>query len=119
MRSAQSLPELAPTIEVAVHRGDLDALAATWDALNDARHPGAAFRSWAWLSAWWKIFSAGREPFVLVAREGTEIVGLLPLCAGASPLGGRRLVFMGEGVVGSDYLGVVGNMDDEERLARA
>jgi CelD/BcsL family acetyltransferase involved in cellulose biosynthesis len=119
MRSAQSLPELPGPVEVAVHGGDLDALAATWDALVDVRHPGATFRSWAWVSAWWKIFSAGREPYVLVAREGATIVGLLPLCAAQSPLGGRRLVFMGEGVVGSDYLGIVGKLEDEERLAHA
>jgi CelD/BcsL family acetyltransferase involved in cellulose biosynthesis len=46
-------------------------------------------------------------------------VGLLPLCAERSPLGGRRLVFMGEGIVGSDYLGIVARAADEPRLARA
>jgi CelD/BcsL family acetyltransferase involved in cellulose biosynthesis len=119
MRSAHSLPELAPTLEVAVHRGDLDGLAAAWETLVDPTHPGAAFRSWAWTSAWWKSFSAGREPFVLVARENGAPVGLLPLCAERSPLGGRRLVFMGEGIVGSDYLGIVARAADEPRLARA
>ena len=119
MRSAQSLPELAPALEVAVHRGDLEALRPAWEALLDPAHPGAAFRSWAWISAWWNSFSTGREPFVLIAREGGAPVGLLPLCAERSPLGGRRLVFMGEGIVGSDYLGVVGRGADEERLARA
>ena len=119
MRSAQSLPELANSLEIAVHRGDLDVLAATWESLVDPNHPGAAFRSWAWTSAWWKSFSAGREPFVLLAREAGETVGLLPLCAERSPLGGRRLIFMGEGIVGSDYLGIVCRMADEERLARA
>ncbi|HEY1586954.1 MAG TPA: hypothetical protein VGH63_14770, partial [Polyangia bacterium] len=91
MRSAQSLPDLASNLEIAVHRGDLDALAAAWESLVDPMHPGAAFRSWAWTSAWWKSFSVGKEPFVLVAREAGETVGLLPLCAERSPLGGRRL----------------------------
>jgi len=119
MRSAQSLPELAPAIEVAAHRGDLEALAPAWDALVDPAHPGAAFRSWAWISAWWKSFSTGREPFVLVAREAGVPVGILPLCSERSPLGGRRLLFMGEGIVGSDYLGIACRRGDEERLARA
>jgi CelD/BcsL family acetyltransferase involved in cellulose biosynthesis len=119
MRSAQSLPDLASNLEIAVHRGDLDALAVTWESLVDPSHPGAAFRSWAWTSAWWKSFSVGKEPFVLVAREAGETVGLLPLCAERSPLGGRRLIFMGEGIVGSDYLGVVCRAGDEERLASA
>ncbi len=119
MRSAQSLPELAPPVEISVHRGDLTALAPTWEALVDLAHPGAAFRSWAWISAWWKSFSTGREPFVLVAQENGIPIGLLPLCAERSPLGGRRLVFCGEGIVGSDYLGVVCRAADEPRLARA
>jgi CelD/BcsL family acetyltransferase involved in cellulose biosynthesis len=119
MRSAQSLPELANHLEIDAHRGDLAALATIWEALVDPAHPGAAFRSWAWASAWWKTFSASREPFVLVARDGDTAIGLLPLCAERSPLGGRRLVFMGEGIVGSDYLGIVCRAADEERLARA
>ena len=41
MRSAQSLPELAPPVEVAAHRGDLEALAAAWDG---ARRPAAPWR---------------------------------------------------------------------------
>src|SRR3954449_7008484 len=98
MRSAQSLPELANTVEITAHRGDLDALAPIWETVIDPEHPGAAFRSWAWLSAWWKSFSIGREPFVLVAREGETVVGLLPLCSERSTLGGRRLIFMGEGI---------------------
>ena len=119
MRSAQSLPELTDPLEVSVHGGDLDGLAAAWDGLVDPAHPGAAFRSWAWISAWWKTFSAGREPFVLIAREGHEIVGVLPLFAEPSPLGGRRLAFMAEGIVGSDYLGIACRAGDEERLARS
>lgn len=119
MRTAKSLPELASPVEVVAHRGDLDALAPIWERLVDPAHPGAAFRSWAWLSAWWKSFSVDKELFVLVAREDGVAVGLLPLCAERSPLGGRRLVFMGEGIVGSDYLGLVCKMADEERLAYA
>ncbi len=119
MRSAQSLPDLAPAVEVTAHRGDLDALAADWEALVDPQHPGAAFRSWAWLSAWWNSFSVGREPFVLVARAGGRTVGILPLYAERTRLGGRRLAFLGEGIVGSDYLGIVCRRSDEDRLARA
>ena len=119
MRNAQPLPRLAENVEVTAHRGDLAALAASWQELVDPDHPGAAFRSWAWISAWWKSFSVGRQPFVLVARDGGAPIGLLPLCAERSPLGGRRLVLMGEGIVGSDYLGIVGRAADQERLACA
>src|SRR5262245_30599070 len=104
MRSAQSLPELTAPLEITVHRGDLERLASIWVELADDAHPGAGFRSWAWSSAWWKWFSAGKEPFVLVAREGEHVVGLLPLYASRAPLGGRRLAFIADGIVGSDYL---------------
>src|SRR3954470_18609633 len=115
MRSASSLPKLAPTLDVAPWRGDFDALAAHFAALEEPGRPGAAFRSWAWLSAWWKSFSSGREAHVLIASvagDHGDIVGLLPLYAERSPLGGRRLALMGDGVVGSDYLGIIGRAAD-------
>jgi CelD/BcsL family acetyltransferase involved in cellulose biosynthesis len=108
MRSSPSLPELASPIEVAAERADLDALRPIWESLEDATHPGAAFRSWAWISAWWNSFSAGKEPFVLSARAGGKVVGLLPLFCDRTIIGGRRVALMGEGIVGSDYLGCVG-----------
>jgi CelD/BcsL family acetyltransferase involved in cellulose biosynthesis len=119
MRNAQPLAEPAQAVEISVHRGDLAPLAPDWEALVEPAHPGAAFRSWAWSSSWWKTFSAGRDPFVLLARQNGATVGLLPLCSARSPLGGRRLGFFGEGIVGSDYLGVVCRGADEPRLAHA
>jgi CelD/BcsL family acetyltransferase involved in cellulose biosynthesis len=122
MRSAQSLPELANRAEPAVNierwRGDLDELGPTWTELFDPSHPGAVFRSWAWISAWWKNFSLGREPFVLVARAGDAPIGILPLYTEPAPLGGRRLALMGEGIVGSDYLGIACRAGDQKHLAR-
>lgn len=119
MRSAPSPSELAAPIEVAVWRGDLASLAAAWQPLVDPTHPGAAFRSWAWSSAWWNQFSLGREAHVLVAREAGEVVGLLPLYAEPSPLGGRRLALFGDGIVGSDYLGALARPADAARVAAA
>jgi CelD/BcsL family acetyltransferase involved in cellulose biosynthesis len=118
MRSAQSLPELAAPIEVGVHRGVLDALAAAWAELDDPHHPGAAFRSCAWSSAWWNAFSVGRELFVLVARAAGRTVGLLPLFCDRTIIGGRRVALLGEGIVGSDYLGCLARPGESERVAR-
>ena len=119
MRSAPQPSEQSQPIVIARWRGDLAALGATWSALADAAHPGAPFRSWAWLSAWWKTFSAGKELVVLVANRQGRPVGLLPLFATPSPLGGRRLAFLGEGIVGSDYLGLVCAAAAERELADA
>ena len=120
MRSAQSLPELAPRLEIAVHRGDLDALAATWESLVD---PSAPRRRLPIMGVDFRLVE------IVFRRPGNHLSSsratrakrsvCLPLCAERSPLGGRRLVFMGEGIVGSDYLGVVCRAGDEARLARA
>jgi CelD/BcsL family acetyltransferase involved in cellulose biosynthesis len=119
MRSAQSLPELAGTVEIGVHRGDLDALTGDWAELDDPHHPGAAFRSWAWSSAWWNSFSAGKEAFVLLAREGGRTIGLLPLFCDRTIIGGRRIALFGEGIVGSDYLGCLALPAERARVAHA
>jgi CelD/BcsL family acetyltransferase involved in cellulose biosynthesis len=117
MRSA-SWPDEAPSaVTVEQYRGDLAALASAWESLEEPAHPGAPFRSLAWISAWWKHFSFRREPFVLIARAGARVLGLLPLYTEPLPLGGRRVALMGDGVVGSDYLGVVSRARDSQRLA--
>lgn len=119
MRSAPQPSEQSQPIVIAPWRGDLTALASTWRELADASQPGAPFRSWAWLSSWWKTFSAGKELVVLVAHRQGRSVGLLPLFSTPSPLGGRRLAFLGEGIVGSDYLGLVCAAGAEAELADA
>jgi CelD/BcsL family acetyltransferase involved in cellulose biosynthesis len=121
MRSAPSRSDLAPPATITPWRGKLEALAPAFEALEEPARPGAIFRSWSWISAWWNTFSARREPLVLVAHaaDAGGIVGLLPLFAEPTPLGGRRLALMGEGIVGSDYLGLVCRAADEPSLAQA
>src|SRR5262245_61548808 len=108
-----------PAVAVSRHDGELAGLEPYWTALLDATHPGAPFRSAAWLASWWKHCSPGGDPYVLVARRAGEVVGLLPLYAQPTVLGGRRLRFLGEGVVGSDYLGVVARAGDARAVAWA
>jgi len=80
LTAAASVPPLdASAVTVEEYRGGLAPLAASWEALVEQSHPGAVFRSYAWLSAWWNCFSTGREALVLVARSGEQVVGLLPL----------------------------------------
>jgi CelD/BcsL family acetyltransferase involved in cellulose biosynthesis len=87
-----------------------DAVRGAWEELVDERHPGAVFRSPAWLLPWWNAFSAPgdrRDLRLLVARSGARVVGLLPAYRAPTALGGRRLRLLGDGIVGSDYLGVL------------
>src|SRR5215470_3452946 len=102
-------------LEVHVHRGDPADLVDEWTALSNPFHPGAAFRSAAWLAPWWKKNSTEREPYLLMARRGSRAIALLPLYA---ERGGRRLRLMGDGVVGSDYLGLIARSEDQDAAAR-
>jgi CelD/BcsL family acetyltransferase involved in cellulose biosynthesis len=61
----------------------------------------------------------GRQEFVLVARRGGEIVGLLPLYGVSTPLIGRQLRLMGDGVVGSDYLGAIAESEHLSAVSAA
>ncbi|HUS65689.1 MAG TPA: GNAT family N-acetyltransferase [Kofleriaceae bacterium] len=105
-----------------LHDGPLAALQADWARLVDAAHPAGAFRTSAWIASWWNHGSTSREPYVLVARDaaqGGQVVGILPLYTEATSFGGRRARLMGDGIVGSDYLGVIARPEDAERVSDA
>ncbi len=106
-------------LEISIHDGELAALEGPWSALGDPAHPGAPFRSFAWISTWWNSASTSGDAVVLVARDGAEVVGLLPLYPEQTPFGGRRLRLMGDGIVGSDYLGVIARPERAAACARA
>ena len=120
MRSAQLAPQAAPALEISVHRGDLtDARPRSGSALVD---PPASGRRLPVMGLDFRLvedrFPPAGNPLSWSPAKTALRVGLLPLCAERSPLGGRRLIFIGEGIVGSDYLGIVCRAADEPRLAR-
>jgi CelD/BcsL family acetyltransferase involved in cellulose biosynthesis len=117
MRSIHTTEASAATLLVARHTGPLAELECVWSRLVDPARPGAPFRTYPWISSWWKNASTSREPVILVARQGGEVLGLLPLYAERTPLGGRRLRFLGDGIVGSDYLGVLSLPEHADRCA--
>jgi CelD/BcsL family acetyltransferase involved in cellulose biosynthesis len=90
---------------------ELAPLAAHWDRL--AR--GVPFRSWAWLSAWWRHYGTAssdqqqkRRLYVLVVSNQAGIpVGIAPWYWDYTPAKGRVLRFLGLGEVCSDYLSVL------------
>src|SRR5215813_10408038 len=109
--------EIGSEVGIVRNLGPLAALEPAWNELNDPSHPGAPFRSYAWLASWWNSFSVPGEPAVLVAREKRVIVGILPIYLEPLPLGGKRVRMMGDRFVGSDYLGAVCRAADAPRLA--
>ncbi len=110
---------MATSLTITRHDGSLGELAPVWGVLLDPEHPGAAFRSYAWISAWWRHASSRLSPWVLVARDGARIAAILPMYAERTILGGTRLRLMGDDIVGSDYVGVVAARGDEARAVSA
>jgi CelD/BcsL family acetyltransferase involved in cellulose biosynthesis len=98
------------------------ALRSEWNALL-AESTAGMFNSWAWLYPWYRRIAPDREPWILTARnEQGALVGVLPLALERRRVTGvqiRRLAFMGETHVGSDYLDVVAKKGLEEPVARA
>jgi CelD/BcsL family acetyltransferase involved in cellulose biosynthesis len=95
---------------------------AEWGALLDASDAGP-FNAWEWLYPWCRRIGLDRRPLVLTARDRSgALAGLLPLAVEYRPVAGvpvRRLSFLGETHVGSDYLDVVARRGSEREVARA
>ncbi|HYO71017.1 MAG TPA: GNAT family N-acetyltransferase [Archangium sp.] len=121
--------ELSPTpsparwLEVGTVRelSQLAGLRGAWGELLEASNAGP-FNAWEWLYPWCRRIGADRKPFVLQAKDRTgALVGLMPLGFEYQWVLGRpvrRLAFLGETHVGSDYLDVVARRGREEEVAR-
>lgn len=93
--------------------------ADTWDRLAG----DVPFRSWAWLSCWWRHYGpgsasgSGAKLFVLGVRdEADRIVGIAPWYLQRSAAKGRVLRWLGTGEVCSDYLSVLCQARDVDRV---
>lgn len=83
---------------------------AEWDRLLD-ESDASIFNSWEWLYPWYTHLGMDRRPYLISARdERGALVGLMPLCLQQRRAFGRklrRLSFLGETEVGSDYMDVI------------
>jgi CelD/BcsL family acetyltransferase involved in cellulose biosynthesis len=80
---------------------ELFALREEWQKLVSCSAAPTPFQTWEWLSTWWEHYPSGKL-WILLAREGQALVGILPLCIASYyglPL--RRVRFMGAPL--SDY----------------
>jgi len=97
---------------------ELSPYADDWDRLSG----GVPFRSWAWLSTWWRHYGEGRKgarlfvPCVFDSRE--RLIGLAPWYLDESAWG-RVVLPLGSGEVCSDYLSVLCQPGREEVVGAA
>ncbi len=104
-----SLEEIAP-------------LADSWDRLAN----GVPFRSWTWLSSWWKHYGpasntgSGARLFVLgVYDEAERLIGIAPWYQQPSAGKGSVLRWLGTGEVFSEFLSLLCLPHDVERVTDA
>ncbi len=109
------------SVDVIDTAGELAGLRTQWNALHDASEAGA-FLCWDWLYPWCRRIAPDRALRILRARDRDgALVGLMPLAVEQRRVGPRkvrRLAFLGETHVGSDYLDLIAPRGREVELAR-
>jgi len=109
------------TLHVSRITSHFAAMRAEWSELMGSSDAGV-FNSWEWLYPWYTRLGGGRALHILEARDGEgNLLGLMPLCMERRRVMGqtlRRLAFLGETEVGSDYLDVVARRGCEADVTR-
>lgn len=84
-------------------------LGAEWDDLFQRANPENVFLTFAWLSTWWKHFANGQLAVIAVRDSAGRLVGAAPfyISRSSASLGMRRLGFLADEHVGSDYLNIL------------
>jgi CelD/BcsL family acetyltransferase involved in cellulose biosynthesis len=101
---------------------DFFALCDEWNTLLKSSESNCVFLTHEWLSAWWKHLADGRRLAILTARDGDELIGLLPVAERPAQLARmmpRVLEFLGSGMIGSDYLDVIAQKGRESEVMAA
>ncbi len=123
-RDMEPAPRPSGELRVQVVREGLSfaGLRSEWGELLDGSD-AAVFNSWEWLYPWYRRIAPERELLLLLARSAdARLVGVMPLCLERRHAAGRRvkrLCFLGESQVGSDYLDVVARRGFERSVAQA
>jgi CelD/BcsL family acetyltransferase involved in cellulose biosynthesis len=101
------------SIEKATKEEEFEALAEEWNALVEESANNTLTLTHEWLTTWWEVFGEGRELYVLLVRDGNELIGIAPMLKrtvqhyGVLPF--RRIEFLASGEdeadeICSDYL---------------
>jgi len=97
-----------------------NALEPGWNALLHGAAFPSVFLSWEWLSNWWRVYGAGCELRVLVARDGGRIRGIAPLMIETNGNRSRRLLLIGQtSDTLAEYLDFIVSAGDEYEVTPA
>jgi len=91
--------------------GDFESLRSGWMELFEAAACECVFLSFEWMFTWWKHWGRSRRLAIVAVHDAEgRLTGLAPFSIGRSlrdGLGARRLSFLADAHVGSDYLGIL------------
>jgi len=87
-------------IEVVQNSDCFAQLKDSWKQLCREVPSATPFQSWEWHSTWFEFFGRSKKPYLLTAREGSDLVGVYPLARKA----GAWYVLRSSGIGPSDYL---------------
>ena len=66
-------------VETFQNNACFDTLREEWNSLVQRSATNTLFLTWEWQKAWWEAFGAGKNPYVVAFREGSTLVGIVPL----------------------------------------
>jgi CelD/BcsL family acetyltransferase involved in cellulose biosynthesis len=110
------------TVDVVTRREELPAISARWDELAHCDPRDGFFRTSSWYQAWIEHIRPDAEPFVVIVRDGEQIVGLAPLCRLVyRDLGFRMkaIAWAGREVVSGDFLDFISENDRRSEVIPA
>lgn len=101
------------SIEKITTREAFEQIRPAWNVLLGESSSNTITLTWEWLTTWWDVFGAERELYILLIRDGKDLIGIAPLLRrtvrhlGLLPF--RRLEFLASGEfeedeICSDYL---------------
>ena len=96
------------TVEEVTSQERIAELQAVWDGLLAASGVDNIFSTHAWISTWWKHFSSGLRPLILLVKDGAEVIGIFPWMVrrtGKPWMPVHRIQFLGTGL--SDRLDLI------------
>jgi CelD/BcsL family acetyltransferase involved in cellulose biosynthesis len=110
------------SVEVVQDVATFAAMRGEWAELLGDSDAGP-FNSWEWLYPWYRRIGSDRALRILVAREESgRLLGVMPLCMDGRRVAGRkvrRVAFLGETYVGSEYLDIITRRGYEETISQA
>jgi CelD/BcsL family acetyltransferase involved in cellulose biosynthesis len=98
---------------------EFERLKPEWAELFRAAGRENVFLSFEWMFTWWRHWGKGRRLALAAVRDAQErLTALAPFCISRG-FGLRRLAFLADTHVGSDYLGILARPGSEQAAAEA